>query len=133
MKAFLTPDDLKKGDLVPPGWYPVEIIDYDEAPASDNAKNPGSTNCTFFFKVIDGEQKGATFKRLFNETALGFGKTLWKVFFGDPDPVKGYTMDQLNSDTFKQQIGKKLKVYVKRGKSDRGNEFNDVQDFMPLS
>ena len=132
MRAVLTPDDLKKGDLINPGWHPVEIVDYTEDAASDEAKNPGSTNCTFHFKVIDGEEKGKTCKRLFNETALGFGKALWLIFFGPPDPVRGYADGQLSTEAFKAQIGKKIKVYVKRGKSNRGNEFNDVQDFMPL-
>jgi len=132
MRAILTPDDLKKGDLAETGWHPSEIVDYDETAASDDAKNPGSTNCNFYFKILDGPSKGVTAKRLFNETALGFGKNLWKVLYGPPDAVKGYTADQLNSDSFKAQIGKKLKIYVKRGKSNKGNEFNDVADFMPL-
>lgn len=132
MRAVLTPDDLKKGDLAEVGWHPVEIVDYNEEDASEEAKNPGSTNCNFYFKILDGPSKGVTAKRLFNETALGFGKKLWLVLFGPPDPTKGYTADQLNSDSFKSQIGKKLKVYIKRGKSNRGNEFNDVVDFMPM-
>lgn len=129
MRAALTPDDLKKGDLVEAGWYPVEISDYMEKPADTD----GSTNCNFFFKVLDGPFKGVVFKRLFNEKALGFGKSLWKIFFGDPNPAVGYTADQLNTDSFKSKIGTKLKVYVKRGKSSLGNEFNDVTDFLPLS
>ena len=132
MRAVLSPDDLKKGDLISPGWHPAEIVDYDEAEASEEAKNPGSTNCNFHFKIIDGPEKGKTAKRLFNETALGFGKALWAVLFGPPDPVAGYPT-QLNTENFKAQIGKKLKIYVKRGKSNRGNEFNDVQDFQPLA
>ena len=133
MRAILTPDDLKKGELIPAGWHPVEIVDYKESDASDEAKNPGSTNCEFYFKVIDGEAKGATLKRLFNETALGFGKAFWAVLFGPPDPIKGYADGQLSTDSFKAQIGKKLKVYVKRSKSNKGNEYNDVQDFLPLT
>lgn len=133
MRQALTPDDLKKGDLAENGWHPVEIIDYDEEPASDEAKNPGSTNCIFFFKILDGVNKGLTVKRLFNETALGFGKALWALFYGPPDPVKGYTSDQLNSEQFKGRVGMKMKIYIKRAKSNRGNEYNDVVDFMPLA
>lgn len=133
MRAVLTPDDLKKGDLAEVGWHPAEIVDYDEAEAGSDAKNPGSTNCNFYFKILDGVNKGLTAKRLFNETALGFGKSLWAVLFGPPDPTKGYTADQLNSESFKAQIGKKLMIYIKRGKSNKGNEFNDVVDFRPLS
>ena len=126
MRAILTPDDLKRGDLVPPGWYPAEIMDYDEA----DAKTDGSTNCNFYFKILDGPNKGVTVKRLFNEKALGFGKALWATLKFPFDPEKGY---ELTTDLFKQTIGQKLKIYIKRGKSDKGNEFNDVADFQPLT
>lgn len=128
MRAVLTPDDLKKGDLIEPGWHPVEIVEYTEEPASEEAKNPGSTNCIFHFKVIDGPEKGKTAKRLFNEVAMGFGKNLYKTL-KFPMENGGYT---LTTELFKQTVGHKLKIYVKRAKSNRGNEFNDVQDFMPL-
>lgn len=130
MRAILTPDDLKKGDLIEPGWHPAEIVDYDESEASEDAKNPGSTNCIFHFKIIDGPFKGIPCQRLFNETALGFGKSLWKTLAFPYDPVRGY---ELSTDLFKQTVGHKLMIYVKRGKSNRGNEFNDVQDFKPMS
>jgi hypothetical protein len=130
MRAILTPDDLKKGDLAEVGWHPAEIVDYDESEAGQDAKNPGSTNCNFHFKIIDGPNKGLTAKRLFNETALGFGKNLWKALALPYDQQKGY---ELSTELFKQQIGKKIKVYIKRGKSNKGNEFNDVVDFMPLT
>lgn len=126
MRAVLTPDDLKKGDLAEVGWHPAEIVDYTES----DAETDGSTNCTFHFKIIDGPNKGISPRRLFNEKALGFGKNLWKTLGLPFDPVKGY---ELSTELFKQTIGHKLKIYVKRGKSNKGNEFNDVVDFMPLS
>ena len=129
MRRILTPDDLKKGDLAEPGWHPAEIVDYDEEPASDEAKNPGSTNCNFYFKIIDGASKGIVVKRLFNETALGFGKNLWKTLAFPYDPNTGY---ELTTELFRQTIGHKLQIYIKRGKSNRGNDYNDVQDFRPL-
>jgi hypothetical protein len=127
MRAILSPDDLKKGDLAEVGWHPAEIVDYTET----DAETDGSTNCNFHFKIIDGPNKGIQPRRLFNEKALGFGKTLWAVLFGPPDAVKGYDT-QLNTESFKAQIGKKLKIYIKRSKSNKGNEFNDVVDFMTL-
>jgi hypothetical protein len=129
MRSVLTPDDLKKGDLAEVGWHPATISDYDEK----DADTDGSTNCNFYFKIIDGPNKGITARRLFNEKALGFGKALFGVLFGPPDPLKGYTADQLNSESFKAQIGKNLMIYIKRGKSNKGNEFNDVVDFRPMS
>lgn len=128
MRASLTPDDLKKGDLAEPGRHPAEIVEYKE----EDADTDGSTNCIFVFKILDGPNKGVQPRKLFNEKALGFGKALWLVLFGPPDPVKGYTGDQLSTESFRAQVGKKLVIYIKRGKSNRGNEFNDVVDFYPL-
>lgn len=130
LNSILSPEDLKKGDLVTVGWQPVEYVDYEESEASQEAKNPGSLNITLHFKVIDGPDKGATLKRLFNETALGFGKNLWKVMSLPYDEQRGY---HITADALQSKIGMKLKVYVKRSKSNKGNEYNDVQDFMPMS
>jgi len=126
MRAILTPDDLKKGDLVDPGWHPMEIVDYDEKAAETD----GSTNCIFKFKIIDGPYKGVSPTKLFNEKALGFGKSLWQTLALPFDPVKGY---ELTTDLFKQTVGFKLMGYVKRGKSNKGNEFNDLADFKPMA
>lgn len=126
MRAILTPDDLKKGDLVEVGWHPAEIVDYNEK----EAETDSSTNCIFHFKILDGPGKGVTPQKLFNEKALGFGKNLWKALQFPYDAVKGY---ELTSDLFKQTIGSKLMIYVKRGKSNKGNEFNDVADFKPMT
>jgi hypothetical protein len=125
MRSILSPDDLKRGDLVSPGWYPVEIVDYEEKEASTD----GSTNCIFYFKCIDGPAKGNQFKRLFNEKSLGFGKNLWATLKLPYDGEKGY---ELTTELFKAQLGAKLNIYIKRGKSDKGNEFNDVSDFRAL-
>lgn len=126
MKVFLTPDDLKKGDLAETGWHPAEIVDYQEKPADTD----GSTNCLFFFKILDGPSKGIQPRKLFNEKALGFGKNLWKTANLPYDPERGY---ELSTELFKSMIGLKMKIYNKRGKSSNGNEFNDISDFMPLA
>lgn len=125
MRVILTPDDLKKGDLAEPGWHPLEIIDYTEA----DADTDGSTNCIFHFKITDGPNKGISPRKLFNEKALGFGKSLWKSLNFPYDPEKGY---DLSSDLFRQTIGHKVQGYIKRGKSNKGNEFNDLVDFRPI-
>jgi len=126
MRAILTPDDMKKGDLVDSAWYPSEISDYEEKPAGTDQ----STNCIFHFKIIDGPNKGRGGNKLFNEKALGFGKNLWKLIVPGFNDKEG---GELTSEVFKAAVGKKLKVYFKRGKSNKGNEFNDPTDFMPMS
>jgi hypothetical protein len=126
MRATLTPDDLKKGDLADPGWHPMEIVDYTEKAAETD----GSTNCIFHFKILDGPAKGITASKLFNEKALGFGKSLWKTLNFPFDAVKGY---ELSTELFARTPGFKLMGYIKRGKSNKGNEFNDIADFKPMA
>ena len=125
MRAILTPDDLKKGDLAEVGWHPAEIIEYKE----EDADTDGSTNCIFIFKILDGPSKGVSPRKLFNEKALGFGKRLWKTLELPYDEKQGYT---LSTELFKQTTGMRLMIYIKRGKSNKGNEFNDVSDFRPM-
>ncbi len=124
--AIVTPDDLKKGELINPGWVPVEYVDYTEKEASTDA----STNIILTFKVLDGPFKGVTANKLFNEKALGFGKALWPILGVPYEAEKGYA---LNDQILKAKIGTKLQIYVARGESNKGNAFNDVKDFRPLS
>lgn len=123
--AVVTPDDLKRGDLVTPGWYNVEIDSYEEKEATTDK----STNCIFHFKIYEGSNKGVSPTAFFNEKALGFGKNLWKALEFPFDPEKGYA---LSSELFKQTPGSKLQVYLVRGKSNKGNEFNEVKDYRAL-
>jgi len=123
---ILSPDDLKRGDLCELGWYQVEITDYEEREADTDQ----STNCIFKFRILDGPYKGVSPQKLFNEKALGFGKNLWKALEFPFDTVQGY---RLSSSLFRQTIGSKLEIYIKRGKSNRGNDFNDVADFRKIS
>ena len=64
MQVFLTPNDLTAGELAEVGWHPVEVVNYEETEASENAKNPGSTNCIWYFKILDGVNKGMGVKKL---------------------------------------------------------------------
>lgn len=126
MRAVLTPDDLKKGDLAPVGWWPMEITNYEEK-AADTDK---STNCIFTFKILDGPGKGITANKLFSEKALGFGKALWATLGFPKTPDGGY---DLSTELFQKTVGSKVKGYIKHGESNKGNKFNDVTDFQPLA
>lgn len=126
MRAVLTPDDLKKGDLAEVGWHPLEIIDYLEKEADTD----GSTNCIFKFKITDGANAGIQPQKLFNEKAMGFAKSLLAAVNYPKDANGGY---EITSENLKKMIGLKLRGYIKRGKSNKGNEFNDLTDFMPLT
>lgn len=124
--SVLTPDDLLKGELIEVGWHPAELVSYEER----EAETDKSTNIILGFKVIDGKEKGKSANKLFSEKALGFGKNLWAIIIPGFDKVKG---GNLNDQIIRAAVGKKLKIYVKRGKSSKGNDFNDVVDFMPLT
>lgn len=123
--AIVTPDDLKKGDLVEPSWYPVEISSYEEKPADTDK----STNAIFHVKILDGPFKGVSPRFQFNEKALGFGKEFYKTMNIPFDTEKGYV---LSTDVFRALVGSKLEIYIKRGVSNKGNEFNEVAGFRPL-
>ena len=73
--TILTPEDLKKGDLVPPGWYTAKIVNYEEKEASTDK----STNLIFHLEIQDEKYKGITPTFRLNEKALGFGTSLWKA------------------------------------------------------
>lgn len=130
-RSILTPDDLKAGELAEVGWHPLEVVNYDETDASDEAKNPGSTNCNFYFKIIDGPSKGLEVKKLINESpkSLGYNKALWSAFGFPKTADGGY---DLSSDLFRKTVGFKLMGYIKRAKSNRGNEYNDLVDFKAM-
>lgn len=125
LNAILTPDDLKKGELAEVMWHPAEFTAYEEKEASTDQ----STNIILTFKIIDGPSKGVTANKLFNEKALGFGKALWTMW-GFPKDANGNL--RVSDDMIKSKIGSKLMIYIKRGKSNKGNEFNDVADFRPM-
>ena len=131
MKAVLTPEDLKRGDLVEPGWYEAIIAKYEEAVTKGTKEKPsdGSTNAIFTIKLDEGPNKGAEMKRYFNEKALAFGKNLYAALGFPKNALGGYDVD---SELFKRTEGAKLQVYVKRGvNSDNGKEFNEVADYRP--
>lgn len=126
MRVILTPEDLKRADLVPTGWYPAEIANYEEKPADSDK----STNCLFYFKVIDPpEHRGVMPRTQYNEKAMGFGKNLWATLGLPKDAAGNY---ELTTELFRKTIGFKLQVYIQRGVSDKKNEFNEIKDFRPF-
>lgn len=129
-RGVMTPDDLRKGDLAPVGWHPVEIIEYKEGEASEDAKNPGSATFTFVFKILDGPGKGIECRKLYSEVALGFMKDLL-ITLGVAKKDQTANIE-LSSELFESFVGKKLMLYNKHGESNRGNKFNDVTSFKPL-
>lgn len=126
MRAVITPDDLKRGDLVAPGWYPGEISNYEEATTKDNkekgTKSDGSTNCIFEFRA----DAGPVLKRYINEKALGFGKDLYAAMNLPKNEAGGY---DVSTELFEKAKGVRIEVYIKRGvNAQNGKEFNEWSD-----
>lgn len=125
--TVLKPEDLLIGELVSePGWQPCVLKKWEEKEAGTDK----SANAIFYFEIIDGKDKGKSGRALFNEKAFGMGKKLWAVIVPGFDIKNG---GALSPQVFDAAVGKKLKVYFKRGKSNQGNEFNDPTDYMPLT
>lgn len=125
-QTILSPEDLKKSDLVPTGWYLFKITGYEEKPATTDK----SINCYFTVQVQEPEQfKGVSPRCMFNEKALGFGKALWKALDLPWEEGVGY---RLGTDIFKQTVGSYFMGYIKRATSDKGNDYNELADYMAL-
>lgn len=125
LNGLLTPDDLKRGELIPAGWHPAEFTEYEEKAAATDQ----STNIILSFRVIDEPGKGSIVNRLFNEKALGFGKALWKMW---NFPIDEQGNQRITDDLIKAKLNSKLMIYTQIGKSNKGNEFNDLKDFRPM-
>ena len=126
MRAILTPQDMLKGEPIPPGWYPAEIVKYEETVTKGTADKPsdGSMNAVFYFKILDGEKKGTELRRYFNEKALGFGKNLWALLFKFDKKNGG----ELTSEMFASTVGQKMLVYIKKGT----NNYDSIEDWRPI-
>lgn len=124
MRARITPDDLAAGQLLQPGWYPAEIVKYIEEPANTD----GSTNAIVHFKVLGSKGKGARFRSLYNEKAMGFASGLLIALGAKVNPETGIDVDLSEATT----VGRKVDVNIRRGETSRKNPFNDAYEFAPI-
>jgi hypothetical protein len=132
INSVVTPDDLRKTEPVKSGWYPLEIVGYDEqvVKGSDAKPSDGSMNAIYEFQVLEGDPniKGRKFKKYFNEKSLHFGKELWAVLFpGKFDPKKG---GGLTSEMLRGAVGQKLMGYIEK---DKKSGYDNVNGFKPLT
>lgn len=129
MRVNLTADDLSRGTLVNPSWYPCEITKYEEKPATTDR----STNCIIQFKILTGEFQGAGGRLQLNEKAMGFGKNFFIALGAKitKNPQTGRN-ELVGVELSSALVGKKLDVYFTRGTSNRNNDFNEAKDYAPL-
>jgi|SRR5579863_507118 len=129
MRVVLTPEDLKDRPNFLPGWYPAEIVKYDEAVVKDRDDKPsdGSMNSIFFFKILDGVHKDREIRRYFNEKFMSAGKHLYAVLGFPKTKDGGY---EVSSELFQQTVGHKLMIYIIK---DKKTGYDSVEDYKPLA
>jgi hypothetical protein len=122
--AVMTADDLKRGSLAKIGWHPCEFVRYEEKPAgTDN-----STNVIMTWRILEGPDKGLEFNQLFNEKAMGFGKTLWALW-GFPKDSEGN--QRVSDEMIKSKLNAKVKIYVVHTEN-KGKKYNNAEDYIAL-
>lgn len=124
-KMRITADDLKRGIVMDPNWYPALVKSLEVKPS----KGDGSTNWNYKLEILQGKNKdgkdlaGVIVYRLFNEKAMGFATSFLEAcghkVVPDQDIDPNYP------------IGKKLMVYVKNREYE-GRLQNEVADFRPI-
>jgi hypothetical protein len=120
-KLNITPEDLLKGKLVAPGWYPALIKNVEEKPS----KGDGSTNWNLEFKILEGtEFSGVPVYRTFNEKGAGFAQNFVLACGGKFEKGKSFELD------FHKTVGTKLKIYITNALYE-GKMKNQVEDFQP--
>lgn len=118
----VTPEDLVRGKVLKPGWYPATIKGFSEKAA----KTDGSTNFVFEF-TVDGPEdcQGVVLMRTFSEKAPGMMVPLLEAAGAKIDPKSTNTFD------LDALVGRQIQVY-NNNREYEGRIRNDVTDFRPL-
>ena len=120
MRFTFSEEDILRGTLVKPTWYPVEVSEVNDITASTGAQGTEIT-----VKILDGQYKGVPVNIRYYENAPGFAKNFVSAL--------GATIKvglEVNFDN--KLVGKKLEAYIKNSKSNKGNDFNEIADWRPL-
>lgn len=120
MRFTFSEEDILRGTLVKPTWYPVEISEVNDITASTGV---GGSEITV--KILDGQFKGVPVNIRYYENAPGFSKNFVSAL--------GATVKaglEVNFDS--KLVGKRLEAYIKNSKSNKGNDFNEIADWRPL-
>ena len=124
-KMRISADDLKRGTIVDPNWYPAVVKTLEVKPA----KGDGSTNWNYKLEILQGKNKdgkelsGVVVYRLFNEKAMGFVAPFFEAV--------GHKVSPDSDLDPNYPIGKKLMIYIKNREYE-GRLQNEVADFRPI-
>lgn len=125
-RLTVTPDDLKKNQILEIDWYDAEVASY----SYEKSKDEKSFNNIFEFKITgpNPDHAGVKIKVWFNEKALGSREFVefFKALSGkEVDRKAGFTMDDPA-----QTKGMKLQVHVKPD-TFGGRENNKIDGYRP--
>ena len=119
-KFKITPEDMKRGTVLAPGWYPVVINDVHDEPAGTD----GSTNTIVEMSTTGEKFPGVPLKRYFNEKSPSFAIDYIQAVGGTLGEAGG----EFNLEAGK---GRKCEVYV-ANEMYKGRMQNRVEGFRPL-
>lgn len=120
-KLTITKDDVNSSKLIT-GWFLCKITKYEESPASDKSKNPGSLNRNFEFRVLEGDAEGVRLRTTFNEVFAPLMPEFVNSIGGEFSEGKTYDLEDA--------VERNIRVHVKRGEYN-GRPTNEVDGFRP--
>lgn len=125
-RVNVTPEDLKKSQIVEPEWFPAEVTAYEYAKSKDEK----SFNHIYDFKLLaPPDNAGVVIKVWFNEKALGGNEYVQfhEAITGQKvDRKKGFSVEDPNN-----AVKRKLEVHVKNG-TYNGRTTNNIDGYRPL-
>jgi len=125
MKMRFTAEDLSRGTIADPNWYPAVVKSLEIKPS----KGDQSTNWNYKLEILAGKNKdgkdlaGTKVFRLFNEKAMGFAIPFFTAI--------GINIQDGTEVDPNVAIGKKLLIYIKNREYE-GKLQNEVADFRPI-
>ena len=122
-KLTIEREHVVAGRLLKPGFYKTRVDSYEERPAGEDAKNPGSTNRFVYFVVMEGDDEGVKLQVCFAESYAPLLGPYW-VACGGKFEV-GRTIDA------EEGVGKEILTHVVRG-TFKGGPTNQVDGFKAI-
>ncbi len=123
-KLTITKDDVNAAKLLTVNWYACVVEKYEEAPAKEGSKNPGSLNRNIHFRVSEGDSEGVKLRTTFNEVFAPLLGPYLEAIGGEFAEGKSYDLED--------SVGKKILVHVKRGEYN-GRPTNEIDGFRKAS
>ena len=122
-KLTIEREHVVAGKLLKPAFYKCRYDSYEEKPAGEQAKHPGSTNRFTYFIVLEGDDAGVRLQVCHAESFAPLMGPLYTACGGTF--AEGVTLD------LEEGVGKELLVHVIRG-TYNGKPTNEVDGFKAI-